>query len=82
MDMRIKIENVYEDGEEITETKDINVPEPPNLDTESERHQDWAYDYLFAETGTGKTEGDAAYFVEILASDDVALVGNTYEWGI
>jgi hypothetical protein len=82
MQLSIKIDNIYEDGDKVTETKDIDVPEPPNLDTESERHQDWAFDYLFPFTGTGRTHGDAGYFVEILASDDAALIGNEYEWGI
>jgi hypothetical protein len=82
MNLSIKIENVYEDGEEITETKTLDVPFPPTFDTESEDHQDWAYDHLFTETGTGKTEGDAAYFVEITACEIPVLIGTTYEWGI
>jgi hypothetical protein len=82
MQLSIKIENVYEDGEEITEHKTLDVPVPPTFVIDDEAHQDWAYDHIFTETGTGKTEGDAAYFVEVTASDEPAMMGNKYEWGI
>jgi len=78
--LSIKIDNVYEDGETISKTLiDVEVPDPP---TEPEPHEDWAYDHLFTLTGTGRTHGDAGYFVEIIAAGHPALVGRTYEWGI
>ena len=89
--LSIKIENIYEDGDKVIVTQDIDVPAPPNHDFDSEDHEDWAYDNLHSLTGTGRYAGndagetrtpDAAYFVEVLASEDPALVGHTYEWGI
>jgi len=89
--IKVKIDNVYDDGT-IRETKTVNIPEPPTpLDFDSEAHEDWAYDNLFCLTGTGRYAGndagetstpDAGYFVEVLTADDPALVGRKYEWGI
>jgi hypothetical protein len=87
MNLSIKIDNVYEDGEEVTNTLyDLNVEEPPAgrtaADVDSEEWADWAYDNLFPHTGTGKTQGDAGYFVEVIACDDPTMVGTKFEWGI
>lgn len=93
MYMTIRIDNHYEDGEEVTVTKDIDVPAPPTgFEYGSDEHEEWAEEFLYAETGTGRYAGneagetrtpDAAYFVEITACDeDPTLVGNEYEWGL
>jgi hypothetical protein len=79
MKMTLKIDNIYEDGEQVTNTLyDVEVPKPTGG---SEALSEWAYDHLFPLTGTGRTEGDAGYFVEIIAAEDPALVGSEFEWG-
>lgn len=85
----LKIDNVYEDGETITQTLfDIEVPDAP---TEPDEHEEWAEENLYPLTGTGRYAGneageettpDAGYFVEIIAAGHPALVGRTYEWGV
>jgi len=77
--LSIKIDNVYAD-ETISKTLiDVEVPNPP---TEPDAHEDWADEHLMPLTGTGRTHGEAGYFVEITAAEHPALVGRTYEWGI
>lgn len=79
----LAIENHYEDGDEVDTTANILIPAPPE-DTDSDAYQDWEYDYIFPATGTGKTEGDSSYFVEVVTSDcpDVIAVGREYEFGL
>lgn len=78
----MEIENIYLDGDKVAETVTVEVPSPPNLDFDSLEHEDWAYENLFPHTGTGRTDGDAGYFVTILsASYEPRLAGQTYEWG-
>lgn len=78
-DMTIKIENVYPD-DVVRRTMAVSVPAPP------EDHEDlnmWAEDHLYPLTGTGRTEGDAGYFVTVLKCPYYpALEGNEFEWGI
>ena len=84
----LQIENVYADGDSTRETLyDVKVPKAP---TDPDEHEEWAEDNLFPLTGTGRYAGngtdettpDAAYFVEVLAAEDPALVGRKYEWGL
>ena len=73
--MRLEIANVYGDEEIIThETVELPVPEA------DEDLDDWGEDHIFPLTGTGRTEGDAAYFVEVLESSDPTMVGHKWEW--
>ena len=78
MKLTAVIDNIYEDGDEIvtTETADVPAPEP------GQDRDDWAEDYLFPLTGTGRTDGDAAYFLRITECEDPSLVGAEFEWGI
>lgn len=82
--MTIKIENVYPDGT-VEFEKDIEVPRPPedpDERAESSDDGDWAYDHLYPHTGTGRTKGDAGYFVTIIkCEEDESLVGEEFEWG-
>lgn len=89
--LTLHIDNVYvEDGDTIEVDKTVTVPAAPvdrtSKDPSGEHDTEWdawAYDYLYSETGTGREEGDAGYFVEITASpDDPTLVGQKFEWGI
>lgn len=86
IDVTLKIDNAYEDGDVIETTVRTEVPEPPteaNFEGDSldEAYQDWAYDNIFCHTGTGRTEGDSAYFVKCIESSDPTMVGAEWEWG-
>lgn len=80
--LQLKIENHYAGGKVRTKATCI-VPLPPE-DRDSDEYQDWENEFIFAETGTGQTEGDSAYFVEVTASSqpDVIAVGTEYEFGL
>lgn len=78
MILNVQITNVYGD-EEITSTEHIDVPTAPLSD--SDDLEDWADEHLLPLTGTGRTEGEAGYFVEVLsAPDQPELVGREFEW--
>jgi hypothetical protein len=74
----VRIINVYPD-ETVESDVDLTLPAPENphdLD-------DWAEDHLMPLTGTGRTKGDAGYFVKITASPDLPiLMGSEFAWGI
>jgi len=74
----LSIENVYI-GQTVTTRISTEVPAPPSA-AEQELLEDWAADNLFPLTGTGRTEGDAMYWVTVTASSDPSLisVGTTY----
>ena len=79
--LRATFENIYEDGEEVTNVYDLDVPEP-EVGLNEDQWEEWAYDNLFPWTGTGREDGDAGYFVTIdqcEARPD--LVGKEFEWG-
>lgn len=90
MKIGIRICNVYEDGDTSVVDKVVDVPAPKHA-LGSDEHEDWAYDHLYPETGTGRFAGneagetstpDAGYFVEVTQCDeDPTMVGNEYEWG-
>ena len=91
MQIGIRIDNVYEDGETVVVNKVVEVPAPESV-WGSEEHDEWAEEHLLPHTGTGRFAGneagetrtpDAAYFVEVTQCDeDPAMVGNEYEWGL
>lgn len=69
--------NIYEDGDEVVLHKTLTVAMPG-----VEVWDEWAEDWLLPETGTGRTEGDAGYFVEVTRADQCpGLVGRKFEWG-
>jgi hypothetical protein len=61
---KLRIENFYEGGDEpvVTEAS-LEVPSTDELAAQGRTWQDFVADELFAVTGTGRTEGDASYFV-------------------
>lgn len=75
----MKINNIYEDGEQITTTVTATIPLPPAGDDEDDRYE-WESEHIRPHTGTGHDGGDAGYFVEIIASDVPELLGQTYEF--
>ncbi|MEU7874264.1 hypothetical protein [Dactylosporangium sp. NPDC049140] len=77
----LHIDNVYELYDTIETTVTMTIPVPP-ADAGSDAYDDWAYEHIFAETGTGHADGDAGYFVRITASTNPDLVGRTFEFGI
>jgi hypothetical protein len=70
----VKIENAYSDGHE---SKHEVLVEPPTgaLD-------EWFEDVVFPHTGDGHGigGGGSCYVATIIACDDAALLGETYEW--
>lgn len=77
--IKVRVDNIYEDGEEITLEREAAIAAPPA--DENER-SDWEQEEIFALTGTGRTTGEAGYFVEVLESSDpdVIPVGTEYEF--
>lgn len=75
--IEVKVENVYPDGT-VRTNAEAEVPLPPLQDLD-----EWAEEHLMPLTGTGRTEGDAGYFLTITKFDArPELVGTEYEWGI
>lgn len=72
----VRVVNAYDNGSEVVTTPTATVPMPPDDDRE-----DWWYEHIFPVTGTGRSEGNAYYSAEIIASDVPALVGLSYEFG-
>lgn len=87
--LALKIDNIYEDGDRVVTEPVVMVPEPPRLD-DADALDEWADEFILPATGTGKTEGDASYFVEVIAVDpsllstgkEHPLVGRKFEFGI
>lgn len=87
IDVTLKIDNIYEDGDQIETTVQTQVEEPPyplvpNFDSSSDAFCEWEQDEIFTHTGTGNTEGDASYFVEVMESSqpDLIPVGTEFEF--
>lgn len=78
----VRIENHYASGTK-TDTTTI-VVNTPDEGVDIIEDEDWSYDEIFPHTGTGKTKGDAAYFVEVLKSsaDKIIPVGTEWEFGL
>lgn len=81
MKVQLQIDNVYEDGDEVQTTVESDVPEPPDEEGTA-AYDDWAEEHIFSLTGTGKVQGDAAYFVEIVGCDRQDLIGREFEFGL
>jgi hypothetical protein len=77
----LHIDNVYELHGTIETTATVTIPVPPP-DEGSDAYDDWAYEYIFAQTGTGRTDGDAGYFVRITASTIPDLIGREFAFGL
>jgi hypothetical protein len=77
IDLTLKIENHYASGV-VTTTAQAQVSEPPPFDDRA----DWEDDEIFPHTGTGKEDGDSAYFVTSSSRPDLIPVGTEYEFGL
>lgn len=60
------------------------VPDCGVCDQASEDYSEWSYEQINQYTGTGREDGDAAYFVEVTKSSDesVLTVGTEFEFGL
>lgn len=78
--IELRVENHYpEDGDVITTTPTASVTIPRDDDDLDE----WAEEQLMPLTGTGRTEGESSYFVEITKFDARPdLVGHEFEFGV
>jgi hypothetical protein len=78
--VRLRIENTYESGSTIiTEpTVIVTLPIPAQY---TDARSEWEYEQIFPHTGTGRCEGDSWYDVEIVESDQPALIGMTFAFG-
>lgn len=79
--VELEIDNVYPD-ETITTHWAGAIEAPWSDDEDSDDYQDWQNEIVFEKTGTGRTEGDAGYFVEVIQSSrpDLIPVGKKWEW--
>lgn len=77
----LQIENTYELHADVTtHAVDVVLPAPPG---DPDGNEDWAQEFVFAQTGSGHTTGDAWYDVTVTASShpDLLAVGTTFEYG-
>jgi hypothetical protein len=77
----LHIDNIYELYGTVETTATVTIPVPPT-DEDSDAYDDWRQEHIFAETGTGCTDGNAAYFVRITASTIPDLLGREFEFGL
>lgn len=77
----LHIENHYELHGMVETTATATIPVPP-ADEDSDAYDDWSQRHIFAVTGTGHTDGNAAYFVRITASTVPALIGRQFAFGL
>ncbi|AXH70276.1 hypothetical protein SEA_HAIZUM_72 [Streptomyces phage Haizum] len=76
--IKLRIDNAYEDGSEIETEAVTTVPLP--YPDDADEQTDWAYEHIFPETGTGRTDGAAYYEAEIVESTAPELLGKTFEF--
>lgn len=75
------IENHYELYSMVVTTPTVTIPLPPDP-ADTEAYDEWEYDYILSETGTGRCGGDSWYFVEITESTAPELLGRKFEFGV
>ena len=73
--------NVYELYGTFETTATVTIPVPPS-DASSNAYADWVHEHIYAETGTGRTAGNATYFVHITASTIADLIGREFDFGL
>lgn len=77
MQLTVKFTDVY-DGAEHPRTETFDVPEPPGDDIDG-----WAYDYIYARSGDGRSHSESGYFAKITAcAVRPDLVDREFQWGI
>ncbi|MEV4642755.1 hypothetical protein AB0J80_35975 [Actinoplanes sp. NPDC049548] len=75
------IDNHYELYDTVTVITTVTIPLPPSEQNE-EAYDAWSYDHIYAETGTGRTDGDSWYFVRVTESTAPELLGREFEFGL
>lgn len=78
--VKLHITNTYEDGDEVVTQPTVQVPIPVP-DRETAEFEEWEWEHILSHTGTGRTDGDAWYDVEIIESTAPELVGMKFEFG-
>lgn len=85
IDIEVSVENIYEDGSNVATVVTATVDEPKvgPCDQGGCDLSEWADDNIYPHTGTGRTDGDAAHFAEIVKAPAgwEFLVGEQFEWG-
>ena len=76
---QLAIENYY-DGEVVDTAATVHAPPPP--DGNKDAVDEWLYEYIWSATGTGRTEGNSAYFVKVTKCTNPVFVGREFEFGI
>lgn len=86
----VLITNIYEGGDEFESYEHFDAPKMPAWTEKGEAHADWWDDHVGQFTGTGRPEGDAGYFAEIvqclpanplIVTEDDEAIGAEWEWG-
>lgn len=90
-----KAEQTHGKGPHIASvTLELEVHNLPTCGASDAEWDEWAHDTIFPFTGTGRTEGDAGYFAEIVDvlppgegyrvdhAEFAHVIGRTFEWGI
>lgn len=79
----LKIENTYENYDDVTTYAVATVPAPPAEDDEDE-YDEWKMTHIIDPyTGVGHTDGDSWYDVDVVESSapDLIPVGTKYDFG-
>jgi len=78
--LTLMIENHYEFYPTVLTTATVTIPAPPNPGDEA-AYDEWAYDHIYPQTGTGHEDGDSWYFVDVIESTDPTLLRHRFEFG-
>lgn len=80
VELRLHIENRYEDGSMVVTHRTVHVPPPPP-ESDVDDYDEWAWEFVHVATGTGRTTGEAWYDVTITAASDPRLAGRLFAFG-
>lgn len=84
--VHLAIQNHYELYGRIDTEVTATIPLPPPVTEPDDPwattpRDEWEQTHIYDHTGTGRTEGDSWYFVEITASSSPELIGMKFEFG-
>ncbi|MFI5840567.1 hypothetical protein ACIA8K_12745 [Catenuloplanes sp. NPDC051500] len=81
--VELHMEHHYEYYGRIDTKAVVCIPLPPaDSKPGDDAYDEWAYDHIFSETGTGRADGDCGYFVTIADATRADMVGLKFEWGV